>query len=112
MNTCIFCGIINKKVPSQIIFEDNDCIAFPDISPKAGVHILLIPKVHFKSLNNAPNDVILGKMMTHIKTITKEKGIADGYKIMINSGRKGGQTVDHFHIHILGGTGLERVSAL
>ena len=103
---CIFCKIANKEIPSAIVYEDEDIIAFNDLNPEAPVHILVIPKKHIASLNDASEEdqQLLGKIMLTIQKIASERGIAeDGYRVVTNCGEKGGQTVMHLHFHLLGG---------
>lgn len=106
MEDCIFCKIIAKQAQSDIVFEDADMIAFNDIRPKAPVHVLIVPKKHFASLNDAtPEDsALLGKMMLRAAVIAKEKGMeTSGYKVVTNIGDDGGQLIHHFHLHVVGG---------
>lgn len=103
---CIFCKIANKEIPSTIIYEDDELIAFNDANPEAPVHILVIPKKHITSLDDAmPEDVqLLGKILLTIQKIAREQGIAEaGYRVVNNCGELGGQTVYHLHFHLLGG---------
>lgn len=103
---CIFCKIANKEIPSTIVYEDEDIIAFNDVNPEAPVHILVIPKKHIASLEAAqPEDAqLLGKILLTIQHIAREQGIAaDGYRVVNNCGDLGGQTVHHMHFHLLGG---------
>ena len=102
---CIFCKIANKEIPSKIVYEDNDVIAFHDVNPEAPVHILVIPKKHISSLNaaTAEDEQLLGKILLTIQSIAKEQGIAEaGYRVVNNCGELGGQTVHHLHFHLLG----------
>ena len=103
---CVFCKIIRKEVPSQPIHEDHDLIAFPDISPVAPVHVLVVPKEHMVNLNEAgAKDVqILGRMLRLAARIANEMGVAEtGYRVVINNGEEGGQVVPHLHLHLIGG---------
>ena len=107
MADCIFCKIINKEIPSEIVYEDEDVIAFKDINPKAPVHILLIPKGSYISIDdfgaNASAQEIKG-FYAALSKIVEEKGIAQsGFRSIANTGDDGGQEVPHFHVHILGG---------
>ncbi len=107
---CIFCRIVRKEVPSQTVYEDHDLLAFPDISPTAPVHVLIVPKEHMVNLNDAgPKDVsVLGKMLRLAAKIANAKGVAEsGYRIVINNGEEGGQIVPHLHLHLLGGRPLD-----
>lgn len=106
MEDCIFCKIVTKQAQSETVFEDNDMIAFTDIRPKAPVHVLVVPKKHFASLNDATqNDAaLLGNMLLRAATIAKEKNIhGSGYKVVTNIGDDGGQLIHHFHLHVVGG---------
>jgi histidine triad (HIT) family protein len=104
----IFKKIIDKQIPAQIVFEDELCLAFKDVDPKAPTHILLIPKKEVASLNElqpADRD-LLGHMMLLVPRIAKEQGLHEGYRTVCNTGKNGGQSVFHLHIHILGGRAL------
>ncbi len=104
---CLFCKIVNNEIPSNIILEDEDFIAFHDINPKAPVHILAIPKIHVDSFNEASADM-MAKMSLFIQRIALELNIADsGYRVITNIGDDGGQEVKHLHFHILGGAKLK-----
>lgn len=103
---CIFCKIANKEIPSTIVYEDEDVIAFNDLNPEAPVHILVIPKKHIESLRaaSAEDQQLLGKVMLTIAKIAEQQGIAkDGYRVVTNCGEQGGQTVMHLHFHLMGG---------
>ncbi len=106
MSDCIFCKIAEKKIPSKIVHEDDKAVAFDDVNPQAPTHVLVIPKRHVASLaelNEADTGLLAHLMMTGSK-VAKQKGIADGgYRIVVNTGRNGGQTVFHLHLHVLGG---------
>lgn len=103
---CIFCKIANKEIPSTIVYEDDELIAFHDANPEAPVHILVIPKKHITSLDAAtPEDEqLLGRILLTIQKIARGQGIAEaGYRVVNNCGEMGGQTVFHLHFHLLGG---------
>jgi len=105
---CIFCKIIKKEIPAKIIHEDQDLIVFHDISPKAKLHLLVVPKEHIASLAhaNSDNDVhslMLGKALIKLNEIAKQNNATNGFRTIINTGRGGGQVVDHIHIHLLAG---------
>lgn len=101
---CIFCKIAKKEAKADIVFEKEEIIAFLDIAPKAPFHILIIPKKHISSLKEVtPQDKqILAELLLGAKEIAKEKGLA-GYKVIINVGKKGGQIIEHLHLHLLSG---------
>lgn len=106
---CLFCKIANKEIKADIIREDSDILAFRDIHPLAPVHILIIPKKHFASVNDlSANDVgLAGKMIIAAKEIAEKSGVKDsGYKLLFRVGRDGGQEIGHIHLHLLGGARL------
>ncbi len=103
---CLFCKIVNKEIPSEIILEDEDFIAFHDINPKAPVHILAIPKKHVDSFSEVAPETMSG-MTTFIQNVAKEVDIEkSGYRVITNIGDNGGQEVKHLHFHVLGGAKL------
>ena len=109
MNDCIFCKIIKKEIPSSIVYEDNEILAFRDINPVAPVHILVIPKKHISSLIdlNKEDELLIGKIYTVINKIAEQEGIDNkGFRVIVNCGEDGGQEVKHLHFHILGGKKL------
>ena len=109
MSDCIFCKIINKEIPSKIVYEDDDILAFEDINPLAKVHILLIPKKHIEPAADLQEEdaAVIGKIFLTAKKIAEEKGMAeDGYRIVNNCKEYGGQEVFHIHFHLLGGEKL------
>ncbi|NLN65391.1 MAG: histidine triad nucleotide-binding protein [Clostridiaceae bacterium] len=106
MSDCIFCKIIDGQIPSKKVYENEDIIAFEDIHPAAPVHVLVVPKKHIDSLEslNPDNVEIVGKIHMAIREVAKNKGInTDGYRVIVNCGKNGGQTVPHLHYHVLGG---------
>ncbi len=106
MENCIFCKIIKREIPSDFVFEDENIIAFNDINPQAPIHILLIPKKHFASLNDIPEEKkeVLSDLLLKARQIAKEKGIArTGYRLVLNTAKDSGQEVFHIHLHLLGG---------
>ena len=106
----IFKKIIDKEIPAKIVYEDDICLAFHDISPAAPTHVLLIPKKEIRSMAEVtPEDqAILGHMMVQIPMIAKELGIAeDGFRTVINTNDMGGQEVYHLHMHIMGGREMQ-----
>jgi histidine triad (HIT) family protein len=108
MEDCIFCKIAKKEIPSKIIYEDDDIIAFNDIKPITPVHILVIPKKHISSLFDleASDELLIGKIYMVIKKLAKENGLDNGFRVIVNCGEDGGQEVKHLHFHILGGKKL------
>ncbi|DAB28161.1 MAG: histidine triad nucleotide-binding protein [Sulfurimonas sp. RIFOXYD12_FULL_33_39] len=103
---CIFCKIIKHEIPSNIILENDDFLAFHDINPKAPIHILVIPKLHVDSFNEA-TPKIMQNMTTFMQNVAKEVHIdKSGYRVITNVGDDGGQEVKHLHFHLLGGAKL------
>ncbi len=103
---CLFCKIINKEIPSEIILEDDDFMAFHDINPKAPVHILAIPKSHVDSFSEVSSSM-MADMTIFIQNVAKEMDIEkSGYRVITNIGDNGGQEVKHLHFHVLGGAKL------
>ncbi len=102
---CIFCKIVAGAIPSNKVFEDDQVFAFHDIDPKAPKHILVIPKKHIASLADAkPEDAaLLGRLLLAVADIAREQNLGKGYRVVISTGPEGGQTVDHLHLHLLGG---------
>ncbi len=102
---------MNREVPAEIVYEDDICIAFKDVSPQAPVHALLIPKKEIASLNDlksGEDEGIMGHLMLKVPKIARKLGIADaGYRIVANTGENAGQSVFHIHFHILGGRKME-----
>ena len=105
MSDCIFCKIAAGDIPSSKIYEDDDVIAFKDIHPQAPVHFLIVPKKHIVSLaeTQSADEPLLGKMLGLVRKLAKEQGCDNGFRVIINTGRDGGQEVPHLHIHVLGG---------
>ena len=105
MNDCIFCKIVRGEIPSKKIYEDGELFAFHDIHPVAPVHFMLIPKRHLASLMDADDShaALLGKMLLLAPRLAKQQGLDNGFRMVINTGKGGGQEVFHLHIHVIGG---------
>lgn len=107
---CIFCKIVKKQIPCEMLYEDDKVIVFKDISPQAPVHAIIIPKEHIDDLNclNKESSSIIGHIFIVAKEMAESLGIAEsGYRIVSNCGEQGGQTVQHVHFHLLGGRMLK-----
>ena len=105
---CLFCRIVRREIPATIVAETDDMVAFRDITPRAPVHVLVIPKQHVASLNEATDAAQLGKLSLLATEIARAEGIAEsGYRTVINTGPDAGQTVFHVHLHLLGGRDME-----
>ena len=105
MSDCLFCKIVEGKIPSSKVYEDDDILAFKDINPARPVHVLVIPKKHITSLAtiSADDTLVLGKILAKVNEIAIEQGSPDGFRVIINTGRVGQQEVPHLHAHIVGG---------
>jgi len=105
MTDCIFCKISRRELPAKLIYEDPDLFAFEDISPQAPSHILICPRRHFEALDSATSEdaAVLGRALLVASQLAVERGLQDGYRVVINNGRGAGQTVFHLHMHLLGG---------
>src|SRR3972149_3092460 len=106
MDNCIFCQIAAGKLAADIVYEDNDVVAFTDINPEAPTHLVIIPRRHVANLNEAEagDAELIGKVVLAGAVLAKQRGLdATGYRLIANTGRESGQTVDHIHFHLLGG---------
>lgn len=104
---CLFCRIIKREVPAEIVAETDECLAFKDADPQAPVHILVVPKKHVSSLNDATDASTTGALALMAAQVAREAGVADsGYRTVINTNGNGGQSVFHLHLHVLGGRKL------
>ncbi|MBW4487178.1 MAG: histidine triad nucleotide-binding protein [Trichocoleus desertorum ATA4-8-CV12] len=101
----IFGKIIRREIPADIVYEDNLALAFRDVNPQAPVHILVIPKEAIAKLSDAEsqNHALMGHLLLTVKRVAEQEGLTNGYRVVINNGEDGGQTVHHLHVHILGG---------
>lgn len=109
MEDCLFCKMINGEIPVDKVYEDDDMIIIKDISPKAPIHFLAIPKTHYKFLieQNKVETEVLGKMLNKISKLSTELGLYNGYRLVINQGDDAGQSVPHLHVHILAGKTMD-----
>ncbi len=105
----IFSRIIAREIPARIVYEDDRCLAFHDVAPQAPVHILVIPKKEIARVGaaTAADEALLGHLIFVAQTVAKEQGLGDsGFRLVINNGRDGGESVPHLHVHVLGGRAL------
>ena len=101
---CLFCQIVKGEIPAERVAESDHALAFHDIAPQAPVHVIVIPKRHYASMTDVPDGSVLGAMAMLAKQVAKDLELAEkGHRIVINTGKNGGQTVDHIHLHLLGG---------
>jgi len=105
---CIFCKIVAGEIPSKPVYQDEQAYAFADLNPQAPVHILIVPREHLGSLDDsdASKRALLGHLLSTAAKIAREKGLGKGYRVVVNTGPDGGQTVDHLHLHLLGGRAM------
>lgn len=109
VNDCLFCRIVAGEIPADIIYEDDQCLAFRDINPQAPVHVLIIPRQHIASLSEAgqTNEAALGGLLLAAARVAKSEKLSEaGYRIVINTGAGAGQSVFHLHLHVIGGRTL------
>ncbi len=104
MSETIFSKIIRREIPAEIVYEDDLALAFRDVHPQAPVHILIIPKQEIVSIAeaNEADAALLGHLLLTVKRVATQEGLEEGYRIVINTGKYGGQTVFHMHLHLLG----------
>jgi histidine triad (HIT) family protein len=101
---CLFCRIVSREIPAKIVLETEECLAFRDINPQAPVHVVVIPKEHVATLNDAKDAAMVGRLGLVAAEVARREGIAEsGYRTVINTNADGGQTVFHLHLHLLGG---------
>jgi len=110
MSECLFCKMVSGEIAPDKVYEDDDVLAFRDISPQAPLHVLVVPKEHITTLNDIEerHAAVLGKMYLAVKQIAEQEGVTgDGYRTVINCNRDGGQSVFHIHLHMLAGRGMQ-----
>ncbi len=109
MSKTLFERIIDREIPAAIIYEDDHCIAFRDINPQAPTHVLIVPRKPIPSLDDVADDeaALAGHLLLVARKLAADEGLTDGYRVVINCGRDGGQSVDHLHVHLLGGRRLK-----
>ncbi|OGH23964.1 MAG: hypothetical protein A3J69_01295 [Candidatus Levybacteria bacterium RIFCSPHIGHO2_02_FULL_42_12] len=104
MNKCVFCAIRDREIPSNIIYEDEDVLVFPDIHPFKPVHLLIVPKKHIGDFLDLSNDDLFEKLKSVAQKMVREKGLKDtGYRVVVNGG--GAQAINHLHVHLFGPMG-------
>ncbi len=106
--SCLFCKIVSGEIPATRIYEDDTMLAFPDVNPQAPTHILIIPKNHLASHFHAlpVEEPMLGHLLHTAAVVARQQNLTNGYRLVINTGHDGGQTVDHLHVHLLGGRSM------
>ena len=106
--SCIFCKIVEGTIPSKAVYQDDIAFAFTDLNPQAPTHLLIVPREHIASLNDAGLEKreLLGHLMWVAADIAEKHGMAKGYRVVVNTGEDGGQTVEHLHLHLMGGRSM------
>ena len=102
-DNCIFCKIVRGEIQSKSVAESETAFAFRDLNPQAPTHVLVIPRTHVASLAEASDKEMLGDLMAFAAQVARKEGLEEGYRVVANTGPNGGQTVDHLHLHVLGG---------
>ncbi|HEY9676477.1 MAG TPA: histidine triad nucleotide-binding protein [Drouetiella sp.] len=105
-SNCIFCKIVDGQIPSNKVSEDETSIAIRDVNPQAPTHILILPKNHVANITKVKEAELLGSLFKKVGEIAATEKLTDGFRVVVNTGLHGGQTVDHLHIHVLGGREL------
>ena len=104
---CLFCRIVRKEIPAKLVAEDEHCVAFRDVNPQAPLHVLVIPREHVPSLDEARDPELLGRLSLMAADIARKEGVAvSGYRTVMNTNSAAGQTVFHVHLHLLGGRSI------
>jgi len=107
MTDCLFCRIAAKEIPARIVAETAECLAFHDVSPQAPTHVLVIPKAHVASLDGVTDPLVAGRVALLAAEVARSLGVAEsGYRVVMNTGDDGGQTVQHLHAHVLAGRAM------
>ena len=108
LTDCLFCKIIKRELPSDVLYEDDEVLAFRDVKPEAPVHVLIIPKRHIESLADLTreDEDVMGHAMFVASRLARDLGISEGYRVVVNCGKGAGQSVFHIHMHLLGGRSL------
>ncbi|MCY4233237.1 MAG: histidine triad nucleotide-binding protein [Bacteroidetes bacterium] len=102
----LFERIMDGEIPSDQVYEDEICVAFRDVAPQAPTHVLVVPRTPIQSLADGLNAALAGHLLVVANKVAQQEGLSDGYRVVINCGADGGQSVDHLHVHVLGGRAL------
>jgi histidine triad (HIT) family protein len=102
--SCLFCKIVQTQIPADVVAETDDAVVLRDVNPQAPIHVLIVPKKHVRSLGEAKDSALLGRLLVLAAKVASDEGIAEsGYRTVINTNADGGQSVYHLHVHVLGG---------
>jgi histidine triad (HIT) family protein len=103
VDDCLFCRIVAGKIPATIVYEDDDVMAINDVFPRAPFHVLVVPKKHVEKLSELDDEVLGGQLLQAVRRVTRQGGVAENFRLVVNNGDVAGQTVPHLHLHVLGG---------
>ena len=103
MDDCLFCRIVEGKIPATIVYEDDDVMAINDVFPRAPFHVLVVPRKHVAKLSELDDEALGGKLLQAVRKVARQGGVGDNFRLVVNNGDHAGQTVWHLHIHVLGG---------
>jgi len=108
MSECLFCAIASGEIPADVVHSDDRTVAFRDINPQAPVHVVVIPKEHHVDVSalTASDPELAGELLATVAQVARDEGLTNGFRVVLNTGQDGGQTVFHVHAHLLGGRGL------
>jgi len=103
VDDCLFCRIVEGKIPATIVYEDDDVMAINDVFPRAPFHVLVVPRKHVAKLSDLEDEALGGKLLQAVRKVARQGGVGDNFRLVVNNGDHAGQTVWHLHIHVLGG---------
>jgi histidine triad (HIT) family protein len=107
VSDCIFCKVVSGEIPATLLYEDDDVVAFDDISPQAPVHTLIVPRRHVVNMSDPAATDLVGAVFSAVPEVARLKGVSDsGYRVIVNNGADANQTVQHLHVHVMGGRGM------
>lgn len=103
MDDCLFCRIVAGKIPATVVYEDDDVLAINDVFPRAPFHVLVVPRRHVERLSDLEDEPLGGRLLQAVRTVARQGGVGDNFRLVVNNGDSAGQNVLHLHLHVLGG---------
>ena len=103
MDDCLFCRIVAGKIPATVVYEDDDVLAINDVFPRAPFHVLVVPRRHVERLSDLEDEPLGGRLLQAVRTVARQGGVGDNFRLVVNNGDNAGQNVLHLHLHVLGG---------
>ncbi len=103
MDDCLFCRIVDGKIPATIVYADDDIVAINDVYPRAPFHVLVLPRTHVATLADLDDEQLGGRLLQAVRRVAREGGVADTFRLVVNNGAGAGQSVGHLHLHVMGG---------